>query len=78
LPGSIGSSSVHALQEICPSASFSEIQSALAVCNGDADEAAQQLLGNFLVYFSPYQTFSLEKPKVIKTGNLKTVSNAVP
>jgi len=52
LPGTAGSSSVHALQEICPGASLSDIESALAVCNGDAHEAVQQLLGNvFIVYF---------------------------
>ena len=59
LPGSIGSSSVHALQEICPSATLLDIQSALTVCNGDPDEAAQKLLGNFLIYFCPYQTTTL-------------------
>ena len=48
LPGAVGSSSLHLLQEICPSASLSEIQRALAASNGDADEAAQQLLGNIL------------------------------
>lgn len=46
LPGVDGSSNVHALQEICPSASLFDIQSALNASNGDADEAAQQLLGN--------------------------------
>ena len=52
LPGAVNSLSVHALQEICPSASLSEIQSALAVSNGNADEAAQQLLGNvFTAYY---------------------------
>lgn len=51
LPGAVGSLSVHALQEICPSASLSEIQIALAVSNGDADEAAQQLLGNVLTVY---------------------------
>ena len=51
LPGAVNSLSVHALQEICPSASLSEIQIALAVSNGDADEAAQQLLGNVLTVY---------------------------
>ena len=51
LPGAVGSLSVHALQEICPSASLSEIQIALAVSNGDADEAAQQVLGNVLTVY---------------------------
>ena len=58
LPCAIGSLSVHALQEICPSASWSDIQSALAVSNGDADEAAQHLLGSvfILLLFNPFQT----------------------
>ena len=51
LPGAVGSLSVHVLQEICPSASFSEIQIALAISNGDADEASQQLLGNVLTVY---------------------------
>ena len=51
LPVAVGSLSVHALQEICPSPSLSEIQSALAVSNGNAHEAAQQLLGNVLTVY---------------------------
>ena len=51
LPGAVGSLRFHALQEICPSASLSEIQSALAASNGNADEAAQQLLGNVLTVY---------------------------
>lgn len=69
LPGAVGSLSVHALQEICPSASLSEIESALAVSNGDADEAAQQLLGNvFTAYYVLFQSIGSQQKYVNYTS----------